>query len=71
MPCVPRWECVLAVPRLDKGWREEVRKNLGLTKGLGAAFWKQLPLNVLGCHREFVALSFFAVQILLPYAEKL
>lgn len=43
VPSVTPWECVLAVPRLalDKGWREEVRKNLGLTKGLGIA-WEVL-----------------------------
>lgn len=77
MPCVTPWECVLALPSLalDKGWREEVKKNLELTKGLGLAwevfFWQQLPQNLHSCDGGFVAGSFFAVQVLLPRAEKL
>lgn len=72
MPCVTPWECVLALPRLalDKGWREEVRKNLGLAKGLGLAWEVLLEPNCAAVTGGLLH-THFAVQILLPCAEEL
>lgn len=79
------WQCALcdtlgmcpgtaepgAGQRLEGGGEEKPGADQGSEPCLGGVFWQQLPQNLRSCDGGFVAGSFFAVQILLPRAEKL